>query len=540
MSQTAPFRFSIRGPPNATPDVITFPVTERPKANRRHAPKSRAGCITCKKRRVRCDEGKPTCQNCSKSKRTCEGYVQKPTAIETRLRSHRPLFIKPNYETQIFTSQLEKDQFDYWMIFSKEFTLFPSELVTQVIPQIAREEPAIRHAAFAIGAATLGCNSRGLRTSGKGLFVKDAFQHYGRAIKLIRASDSDRRSMPRALLSCLLFVTFESIQGNHRAALTHINHGCSMLDQLMRQGMSGDCPPKLVDEVMSSFQRFTLQSWTVNGYHPPETETWVPWCCRGKRSRYAIDELPDTFSDLREACRWWEIVQHHIVYQTQMYSALRFGDISVPAATRQLSKEKIKKYRGILDQWRTGLEPLDVGAAQRKDCKTLAHLQMQSLKLLHLSVEIYVKTSQYTDKKVLATMTPGFKDIVSMSRIVLEGQSFMDRSKEVFTMDNSPSWSLFSVSTFCVDAAVREEAHLLLRNYPRRDGIWDTRLFTAISNVSQDAQTQCNRSCDDHFEAVLLNKESVLYQDDVCRREYGLAGGRWRIVDEQRLPITSE
>ncbi|GKT67050.1 C6 zinc finger protein [Colletotrichum tofieldiae] len=440
----------------------------------------------------------------------------------------------------MFTNQLEKDHFDYWMIFSKKFTLFPSELVTQVIPQIAREEPAIRHAAFAIGAATLGCDSRGLRTSGKGPFVKDAFQHYGRAIQLIRSSESDRRSMPRALLSCLLFVTFESIQGNHRAALTHINHGCSMLDQLMKQGVSGHCPPQLVDEVMSSFQRLTLQSWTVNGYHPPETETWVPWCCRGKRSRYAIDELPDTFNGLSEACRWWEIVQHHIVYHTQMYSSLRFEDVPAHAAMIQLSKEQIKKYRNILDRWRTGLETLDVEMAQSKDGRMQAHLQMLSLKVLHLSFEIYVKTSRYTKTEVLATMTPGFKEIVSMSRTVLEEQSSMDMSKEVFTMDNSPSWSLLSVSTFCVDATVREEAHLLLRDYPRRDGIWDTRLFTAISNVSQDAQTQCNWSCDDHCEAVLLNKESVLYQDDVCRREYGIAGGRWRIVDEQRLPTASE
>ncbi|KAJ5740844.1 hypothetical protein N7493_000716 [Penicillium malachiteum] len=34
------------------------------------------GCKTCRKRRVKCDEGKPTCQRCHKAGKTCEGYVQ--------------------------------------------------------------------------------------------------------------------------------------------------------------------------------------------------------------------------------------------------------------------------------------------------------------------------------------------------------------------------------------------------------------------------------------------------------------------------------
>ncbi|KAK0625966.1 hypothetical protein B0T14DRAFT_89372 [Immersiella caudata] len=32
------------------------------------------GCRTCRSRRIKCDEGKPTCQQCAKSKRECGGY----------------------------------------------------------------------------------------------------------------------------------------------------------------------------------------------------------------------------------------------------------------------------------------------------------------------------------------------------------------------------------------------------------------------------------------------------------------------------------
>lgn len=44
------------------------------------------GCVTCKKRNIRCDERKPACKRCINSGRTCEGYVcvstaRKPTDV---------------------------------------------------------------------------------------------------------------------------------------------------------------------------------------------------------------------------------------------------------------------------------------------------------------------------------------------------------------------------------------------------------------------------------------------------------------------------
>ncbi|SMR44615.1 unnamed protein product [Zymoseptoria tritici ST99CH_3D1] len=36
--------------------------------------RTKTGCITCRKRRIKCDEAQPTCRNCQKSKRECMGY----------------------------------------------------------------------------------------------------------------------------------------------------------------------------------------------------------------------------------------------------------------------------------------------------------------------------------------------------------------------------------------------------------------------------------------------------------------------------------
>ncbi|ODV88315.1 hypothetical protein CANARDRAFT_59454 [[Candida] arabinofermentans NRRL YB-2248] len=40
--------------------------------------RTRTGCLTCRKRRIKCDERKPFCFNCEKSKKLCAGYEQVP------------------------------------------------------------------------------------------------------------------------------------------------------------------------------------------------------------------------------------------------------------------------------------------------------------------------------------------------------------------------------------------------------------------------------------------------------------------------------
>ncbi|KAF2474349.1 uncharacterized protein BDR25DRAFT_215713, partial [Lindgomyces ingoldianus] len=53
---------------------------------RKGAPKTRTGCITCKIRRIKCDEKKPSCQRCVSTGRKCDGYnpPKEPTPRKTK------------------------------------------------------------------------------------------------------------------------------------------------------------------------------------------------------------------------------------------------------------------------------------------------------------------------------------------------------------------------------------------------------------------------------------------------------------------------
>ncbi|KAJ5810885.1 hypothetical protein N7447_010401, partial [Penicillium robsamsonii] len=61
-----------------------FPARRR----RKWAPKLKSGCMTCKVRRVKCDEEKPHCRRCMSTGRKCDGYAHPPFVVEVLKSCH--------------------------------------------------------------------------------------------------------------------------------------------------------------------------------------------------------------------------------------------------------------------------------------------------------------------------------------------------------------------------------------------------------------------------------------------------------------------
>ncbi|CAK3888843.1 White-opaque regulator 1 [Lecanosticta acicola] len=58
-------------PPPPALDAHNMPGARHKKEIKR---RTKTGCLTCRKRRIKCDEAQPSCRNCAKSKRECLGY----------------------------------------------------------------------------------------------------------------------------------------------------------------------------------------------------------------------------------------------------------------------------------------------------------------------------------------------------------------------------------------------------------------------------------------------------------------------------------
>jgi hypothetical protein len=60
----------------------------------------RTGCLTCRSRHLKCDEGTPICQNCRKSNRECERGIRL-NFIDTATPKHPIQFIPPTHDWQV-------------------------------------------------------------------------------------------------------------------------------------------------------------------------------------------------------------------------------------------------------------------------------------------------------------------------------------------------------------------------------------------------------------------------------------------------------
>ncbi|KAK2042926.1 C6 zinc finger protein [Colletotrichum somersetense] len=526
------------------PLVAKFAVAQRPRFIRASKPKVRTGCITCRRRRVKCDEGRPACSVCLKYQGRCEGYESKtprdpgfssqPRAIYPRLECRKAedvFLIEPDYTSRMFSNQLEKDHFDYWLAFTGSTVLFRSELLTKVIPQISWQDPAIKHAALAIGAMALSGTTRRERMLGKGRFNSDALVHYGKAMNLLYSSTM---SPERTLLACLLFITFESLRGNKVAVLSHINHGSLILDQHSPQGID---PNPFMDEVMASFQHFGLQSWSHGGAHPKETDTRVPWCCRGRKARYAIQEMPSVFESLEMARRWWNIVRHHLEHHAPLQTGFRvegvcFGEVKQvpPDYTSPTSQKRIRSFAHFLDAWGQSFRPLAIQAESGKATDTADYLKALSLRIHYLHMWASIRTAGWTDVEDMGRITPVFFDIVGLSRELLSAQAtrqLLVPNGEIFTIEDSPTWPLGSAFLMCPASEVKEEVIRLFKEYPRRDGLWDTHGFLVMiewlnemssAGYALDAESHivdCN---------VVFREHSVM----VVKRLWNPAKSKWK------------
>ncbi|KAI9747876.1 MAG: hypothetical protein M4579_007364 [Chaenotheca gracillima] len=76
--QQPPPHPNVTSSPHPQPLRYSLPSDGRIMSGGRHKKeikrRTKTGCLTCRKRRIKCDEAHPTCRNCQKSKRECLGY----------------------------------------------------------------------------------------------------------------------------------------------------------------------------------------------------------------------------------------------------------------------------------------------------------------------------------------------------------------------------------------------------------------------------------------------------------------------------------
>ncbi|KAF6836566.1 hypothetical protein CPLU01_03601 [Colletotrichum plurivorum] len=250
------------------------------KKKRASRPKARSGCITCKIRRVKCDERKPTCFRCEKADIKCDGYVkevaearrtaERRALIAAGQSAKRQILPRPEASTAAAGQQstatsatptlrinptslrLDPSDISYYDLFRRQLVKdlsgsCHSDFWSRIVLCEAARDPCVRESVLAIGAlartlffATATSNRLGsmpprLRKWEEIVSCEGYIDHHHHAALRhhVSAVSEYRRRIQQAGLSSrsvvimtLLLIAFEFIQGNMKS-----------VDSLMMNGM---------------------------------------------------------------------------------------------------------------------------------------------------------------------------------------------------------------------------------------------------------------------------------------------------------------
>ncbi|KAL6884120.1 hypothetical protein HDV57DRAFT_445900 [Trichoderma longibrachiatum] len=251
--------------PSATAPVIVTPITPpqeseahpaKEKRRRTGKPKVRTGCVTCKIRRIKCDEQKPACQKCISTGRTCDGYQATTKPKATR---------KPGFSQQLSSSSSIHSSASSLTLLRPLVTNFSGDVVESqyirqflplaedlvgithmhntffwghVVPEYCFTSKAVRHAIVALSSAyhdfrLAGSNTTvlGPPTNSERYIIRQYNLSLNRMAEELNGLPM-RKRYGIIMICCVSFFYIEILRGNWPTAMMHLANGIRLMSNL--------------------------------------------------------------------------------------------------------------------------------------------------------------------------------------------------------------------------------------------------------------------------------------------------------------------
>ncbi|EWY84347.1 hypothetical protein FOYG_14099 [Fusarium oxysporum NRRL 32931] len=432
----------------------------------------KTGCKTCRIRRVKCDEAKPSCLKCTTTGRECDGYgsiesaksqnTTKKSAQAVKLRHpplHSPCFLNPSPTSHCATRD-EMRAFEFLQLLgvSQLPGYFSSKLWANHILYLARQEPSVFCAATALGSLH-AWYATGM-TSALAQVESFALRQYNRSIGFL-TNGTIPPSEAAVLASCYIFSCFDALYGNHNSAFNHVASGISLILGSARETKASLLPdiaslePKSFKAtIMGNFARLDL----ITGLANP---SWVPHI--GHLDKVEISM--QSFADIDEARGNLDsIVRCVLKCINKEPSSSMLDGTSIDE-----SEEQRHLYNGLLN-WRDRLHT----SFDLPQCT----LQMQRLiKLLEMNCHgaiIRILASSDLGEMAYDALLPRFQVVINLAQDVLGPLSVSNDSKRVYSVETGIVPVLYLVGVKCRDPVIRRKAHMLLLYSNRKEWMWES------------------------------------------------------------------
>ncbi|KAK9239516.1 hypothetical protein V1525DRAFT_398303 [Lipomyces kononenkoae] len=206
-------------------------MTKKSRLGARGVRKVTTGCLTCKTRHKKCDEARPACSACIRAGWKCD-FVSSSLSQAPRYAMTPPIR-SLRYPSAMPLLDGEHEHMEYFQVVcAREFSLF-FELPAweNSILQGTLAEPALHHAALAIGALTSRHYHPDIWQTQQAIVF--SIRHYSMAIQDLHCRlDESSQSLEVAVLASVVFSYIEFLLGLDSRVEMHIQAGCAMLENL--------------------------------------------------------------------------------------------------------------------------------------------------------------------------------------------------------------------------------------------------------------------------------------------------------------------
>ncbi|KAH8883251.1 hypothetical protein GQ53DRAFT_798456 [Thozetella sp. PMI_491] len=414
--------------------------------------KVKTGCTTCRARKIKCDETKPSCNQCTRAGKKC-AYAHVPQARSTRswadLIGAQSVIPAP----AIHRSGREGRALEFFQhIVAPTFSTYPDPgFWGRVVQAAVHQEPAVRHAVLAISSLYEGLVAEQFGAYGSTFYRINpnqfALVQYNRSLSHLAAQSSDSTVV---LLTCLLFVCIESLRANRTGMTEHTRHGINILNNVnVSSWVREHLAPLFVRQSIYGF--FTLDDAADFPLVALPPDARPPYT---------------TFSQCMAVV---DSLTARVYRLARLADNYRIGDLSDMEFPAELRLEHYYLSSAV-EQWLldfTEFEEMHPPVSDQ-DKSHYAYCRFKGLSSKTMIAPVLGKTEMGYDDEI-----PVFKEMVDLAELVASLQNPGDRPTSRFSFDVGYLPMLCEVASKCRDLTIRLAAIRAMRNLAiKNDGLF--------------------------------------------------------------------
>ncbi|KAI1128340.1 hypothetical protein F5Y10DRAFT_177373 [Nemania abortiva] len=406
---------------------------------RKGSSKVRTGCVTCKVRKVKCDEGKPNCKRCTSTGRKCDGYGPPPAS--SALSWHRPRHLFPNVD-----SAPERRCLEFFCEVAAPALSGPLDpyFWTHLVLQFSQMEPAVRHSVVAVGSLY----EQAYRHQDIAALLPDdslVLSHYNAAIRHLKTMKNESL----VLLVCILFVCIEFLRGNRAAAAEHCQHGISILKRVE------EAFPWAKEYLSPLFRRLSVLPY----FFSARDSSGDPLLC--------LDDTIPSFSTLSNAQFYLDGILGRTVRLIRRGDVYRLGYLRHKPVSPDLIAEQ-DLTRALLDQWHSSFVQLVSKSPEPGSTR----LQRSNMLMRYLVCHVWVETAFDFHQTGYDRYLDTFRSIID-SAIVVESSGYCAKPiMFTFEMGFIPLLYFVAIKCRCLDTRLRALS-LMRRLGAAKENLWE-------------------------------------------------------------------